>query len=690
MSLPLPVLDRRTWDELVSEARTLIPRYAPEWTDHNVTDPGITLIELFAWMSEMLMFRADRVTPAQRRAFLRWLGVVPLPPQVAATAIALRLAPGGSSTPVAAGLDATDPVTGLVFESRDAIVISPAWLELSPTEGTQRGQLWSWSSGTFRDLRPDNCRHGHAVLPFGPSPAAGDALWLGFDVAPALPGDALSLHAWTTTAATDAGVRAALIAEEQGCPPCPPGTAPSWDTLDDCVAAACADPPAAPAPAATWFQHYSARVAWEGWDGVTWQSLVVPVDETRALTLTGFVRLEPGTLQLDPPGAPALGYRWIRCRLTSGSYECPPRLAGIAVNALEVRHAATIAGPEQLGVSRGHGSETFRVDGRVAAQGPSAVPQPLVKDSLRLRLTGAGPPDDSWTEVPNWDRSGPFDNHFVTDPATNAIALGDGRVGRVVPAGWALQALEYRVGGGRAGNLPAGRLTSILAGAGPAPPVTVRQPFAAVGGAPGESVDEAHGRALDGLEQPARGITAADWRALALEVPGVPVGRAEALPGLHPDFPCWRAPGVVTVAVLPSCGDRPLPGPDFLAAVARYLRRRRPLTTELHVVGPQYREVTVSAVLHVRAASTRVALAAQDALDAFFHPLTGGPDETGWPFGRGVLAADLLGVLGGLEGVVHVDRLAIAADSQGRCENLMLCATELVDSRIHHFDVVEG
>ena len=53
MPLPLPDLDTRTWGDLVDEARALIPRYAPDWTDHNLHDPGMTLIDLLAWLVEM-------------------------------------------------------------------------------------------------------------------------------------------------------------------------------------------------------------------------------------------------------------------------------------------------------------------------------------------------------------------------------------------------------------------------------------------------------------------------------------------------------------------------------------------------------------------------------------------------------------------------------------------------------------
>ena len=71
MPLQLPDLDDRTYNDLVQEALALIPAYAPEWTNHNPSDPGITLVELFAYLSEMLIYRLNRVTDANVYAFLK-------------------------------------------------------------------------------------------------------------------------------------------------------------------------------------------------------------------------------------------------------------------------------------------------------------------------------------------------------------------------------------------------------------------------------------------------------------------------------------------------------------------------------------------------------------------------------------------------------------------------------------------
>jgi hypothetical protein len=73
MPIQLPNLDDRTFDDLVEEARGLIPAYGPTWTDHNESDPGITLIELFAWLAEMLVYRANQVPDRHVVAFLRLL-----------------------------------------------------------------------------------------------------------------------------------------------------------------------------------------------------------------------------------------------------------------------------------------------------------------------------------------------------------------------------------------------------------------------------------------------------------------------------------------------------------------------------------------------------------------------------------------------------------------------------------------
>src|SRR5262245_9282961 len=77
MSLPIPDLDDKNFTELFEQARSLIPGYAPDWTDHNFSDPGITFIDLFAWLAEMQRYRLNRINDENKLKFLKLLGERP-------------------------------------------------------------------------------------------------------------------------------------------------------------------------------------------------------------------------------------------------------------------------------------------------------------------------------------------------------------------------------------------------------------------------------------------------------------------------------------------------------------------------------------------------------------------------------------------------------------------------------------
>jgi hypothetical protein len=74
MTIPRINLDNRSFDDLMEELRGLIPRHAPEWNNHNLSDPGITLLELFCWVTEGMIYRTNRIPEASRRRFLELLG----------------------------------------------------------------------------------------------------------------------------------------------------------------------------------------------------------------------------------------------------------------------------------------------------------------------------------------------------------------------------------------------------------------------------------------------------------------------------------------------------------------------------------------------------------------------------------------------------------------------------------------
>src|SRR5437660_11073417 len=104
MPLPAPNLDDRSFQDILDEARRMIPRLCPEWTDHNLSDPGITLLELFAWMTVLLLYRLNRVPDKTYITFMDLLGIQLEPARAATADIAFRLsAPQSVETTVARG-----------------------------------------------------------------------------------------------------------------------------------------------------------------------------------------------------------------------------------------------------------------------------------------------------------------------------------------------------------------------------------------------------------------------------------------------------------------------------------------------------------------------------------------------------------------------------------------------------------
>src|SRR5436190_8033050 len=87
MPLPLPNLDDRRWADLVEEGRAVVPLYAPEWSDHNVHDAGITFVELFALLAEMDIYQLNQIPDRHKRKFLALVGIHPEPPRPARTVV---------------------------------------------------------------------------------------------------------------------------------------------------------------------------------------------------------------------------------------------------------------------------------------------------------------------------------------------------------------------------------------------------------------------------------------------------------------------------------------------------------------------------------------------------------------------------------------------------------------------------
>jgi predicted phage baseplate assembly protein len=659
MALPLPRLDNRTFDQLVSEGQVLLPRYAPAWTNYNAADPGITILELLAWLAETDFYRLDRTPAASSRAFLRLVGVEPRAAQVAEAVVMATLPAGFAAFALPAGVGTTSADGVTAFETAQETSIWGATLAAALT-----GAASDPADRSAQNLA------GNALFPaFGSTPQVGHALYLGFDIPLGHTVWPLSMSISSGSEAEDRRNRELLQAE--------------WESAQAEAAKESTGVLSAPFD---WRRHYAAQVVWEYYTGAgRWEPLTNVDDETRALSLTGLVRF---TLPAAPAhaaggvdGAGQATRFFIRGRLAGGHYDCPPYIRSIAFNALRVRHAVNSGAKRLVGLSNGGAGQRF-----------SLGSAPIVPGTTDLTVMVSGVADAAWQEAPNWDRAGPHDRAYVVSQERGEIEFGDGRRGRVPSTGAELWA-SYQVGGGHSGNVPANTLTRLQGSAYAG--VTLTQPFDALGGEDEEELDHAIGRALDAQSAPSRAVTLEDFESLSLSTPGVPIARAHAIADYNPAMPCLPAPGSTTVVVVPHCPTaRPEPTPELLCLVARYLERRRTVTAELHVVGPWYTTVAVQARLHpLPGTDVRGLLsAARAALDRFLDPLRGGPDGTGWPVGREVYRAELLALLNDLPGVSHVDGLTLRQDDRegSRCGNVTVCRHGLVVPGIHQITIETG
>jgi predicted phage baseplate assembly protein len=266
----------------------------------------------------------------------------------------------------------------------------------------------------------------------------------------------------------------------------------------------------------------------------------------------------------------------------------------------------------------------------------------------------------AWTEVDTLAASGPLDRHYTVDLTAGLVQFG--ARARVPQIGQRIRVVSYRYGGGVAGNLPAGSVTALTGQAN----VKVTNVLPATGGADAADLSEALEEIPARVHRRDRAVAEDDFRALALEVPGVK--RAETMELFHPDTLNQRAAGVVSVMVFPEEDllhpGAPTPDVALLRRVAAYLNPRRLVTTELYVIPPTYRSIAVSVGVRVRDGYQADAVRhwVELILRQYLAPLPPyGPDGAGWPRGRLVHRAELEAVAVQVDGVERLeDELRLA------------------------------
>ena len=339
MPLPLPDLDTRDWADLVQEGQALIPRYAPSWTDHNVHDPGITLIELFAWLVEQDIYRVNRIPDRHRLKFLTLIGFAPQGPRPARTMLAFAPPLGTENLMISAGFQFegtdTDGHAAQFSTLRDLTVATAVLEAVQVSEHDSDGAL----------ITSDRTRQWRAAFPvrvLGSNPQPGAAFYLGFSDLPA--GVPVTLAFRFDGHRHDEAERLRIIVEAEGqrraCRPVIPDIDCGTGTSDQEITAV---PP-----------HHSARIVWEASTGTgpgDWTALdavagLAPpgpggvMDDTRSLTLDGIVEMNlPGSLVKTAVGSVVTDLFYVRARLVSGAYDALPVLAGVVLNAVVAEQA---------------------------------------------------------------------------------------------------------------------------------------------------------------------------------------------------------------------------------------------------------------------------------------------------------------------------------------------------------------
>lgn len=660
MPLEAPNLDDRRFADIVSEVTALIPRWTPEWTDRNDSDPGIAIVKLFAWMTELGLYRMNQVPERAYIKFLQMVGIERRPAAAARTELVFSpvrddvpemFVPQG--TQIAAPADADGPI---LFETMQPLAVI----------GARLAAIQAYDGFGYTSVTTKAGADGQSFHPFGPRPKPGSALMLGF----------------ASPAPMSAGTITLLVrrAVEAGAP----------------KPFRCPDP-----EEATLGGALGARLVWEYWDLVNWQQLTVIRDGTRAFTRDGRVELRgPGlTAKRDVLGDSPESLYWLRCRIESASWERAPRLDAILPNAVPAMQASTRR-DEVLGTSDGSPGQSFALAARPIL--PAIVEEELATPdgrvtilSLRLEVDeGAGL--RPWQEVPDFFASGSDDAHFTLNRTTGIVTFGDNVNGRIPTAFLGaggkgnIVARSYLTGGGRRGNLSAGTVAAIqsyLPGIG-----AVTNPWKAEGGREEETVAAAKLRAAAEIKSNGRAVTDEDFEVRAVEAG---LRRAKALALTHPRYPGVRIPGAVTVIAVPD-GDAPNPTPGelTLATVAAHLDTVRLMTTEVHVVAPTYRLIRIEAdLLAQRNADFGIVRRdVEERLNAFLHPLTGGRDEQGWPFGGDVYFSDLYRLILDTPGVLRIvdGQLVIRVDGEAQpfCRDVPLCPGELVYATGHGINIL--
>lgn len=703
MPLTIPNLDDRDYKAILREALARIPVHNPAWTNFNDSDPGVTLIQLFAFMTESLLYRANQIPERSRLKFLQLLGI---PLQAAAAArgfITIHNERGPLEVqPLAADLDVR--AGAVQFRTTQGLSVLPVEARvffkssLPPAVTDEEKATEALYKLLYTDLLEESTPAFYVTTPL-PAP---DAALPVVNLADTVDGCLWLALLTRSDKESPAAVRAKIANQ-----PLTLGVLPKLSAAGLVV----------PAGQET-LGEGEAQIVWEIANPVTNTPSYMPLSpraDVNVLRSPGLVELKlpanPSTWAMLEPGEEGTGdfpplladaslskrvITWLRLRVGgSGGRSVKAEISWVGINATMVEQRATVIG-EVIGTGTGEPDQCFRI-----------ASTPVIPASLTLTVNGERwdqvddllaaapevPVEDSRLPLYQSERQiapgrTPRTKVYRLDAEAGQVCFGDGAHGLRPPAG-AVIAVSYAFGGGIQGNVAAGALNRSPQ---LAPGFKVSNPLRTWGGDNAEAVATAEKTIPAAVRHRDRLVSVQDFKDVTLRAPGVDVGRVEVLPLYDPVNRIDGVAGAVTVLVIPFTAgfDTPLPDALFLETVCRYLQPRRLITTELHVRGPLYKDLYVSVGIQPLGGRSLgvLAQAVKDRLYEFLSPLYGGRNQQGWLLRTRVLPRELEAIVAGVEGVQFVQGLNLGLATGGSQTEVTLDALEL--PRLVGVEVVAG
>jgi predicted phage baseplate assembly protein len=699
-NLPKPNLDDRSFKDLVDECILRIPRYCPEWTNFNPGDPGITMVELFAWLTDQMLLRFNQVPRRNYVVFLEMLGIRLLPPSPAQTELTFYLT---AALPHEYEIAVGTEVATIRTESQEAIAFSTdTTLTIGQPQITHMltAKTAEVSPQILRDRLTniwtkanDGSWEGRKQSIFEERPSSGNCFYFVFSPEREISGNVLAVNL-RGEVATSTGIN----------PDNPPRS-------------------------------------WEAWNGMYWQPVLLQEsdDGTHGFSFNDTGEPNPNTvaeadvilhLPKDFPVTYFATYqgRWLRCvyKELSGiqsGYSCSPQLIGFSVRAIGGTVDASqcnLVRDELLGNSDGTPGQKFQL------QNTSILPRQPGEHIIVIPPAGL---PEIWQEVNDFASSGASDRHYTLDSLTGQLQFGplirepaqmrenvqlrtriqvggnanladtalnheqmERQYGAIPQKGASIRMGAYRAGGGRKGNVQTGTV-QIPKSAIPYVERVINH-VPARNGADAESLEDAVMRVPRILRTRDRAVTPEDFETLTLQATGGGVARV-CCPR-HTTNETNR--GIVDLLIVPQGntdgiyraeGINPTQfaiNSNLRSQILDYLDERRLLGVQIRLQEPEYVGVAVQAEVGLEPEYTNlqaqqaILRSLQVALYRFLNPLTGGIDGKGWQFGASVYPSDIVNLFQQTKGVRYLGTILLfELRKQGETWTRSLTPTNIID-----------